>query len=116
MTRKLLITQGDPSWESQGDDPTIDVRKLLKRIPDDVVLSVSTRDLNLGDPDTCLCGWAVREALVATTGVDPKKFGTLDTDWQYPDHLCAKLFGGSLDDWNAVFEGVQDARLPVIEA
>jgi hypothetical protein len=42
----------------------------LRRIPDDVILSMATRDIDLADPYRCVCGWAVREMEARKVGLD----------------------------------------------
>ena|SRR6185503_3398691 len=81
----------------------------LRRIPDDVILSMATREFQMYDPPSCICGWAMREDLLAATGS------------QGGGHSgpvrCAARFGGTEQEWGAIFGGVTDTYgvLPRIE-
>lgn len=105
MRRKLEITR----W----DGGVTKLPALFNRIPDDVVLAVSARDLNLWDPYTCLCGWVVRESLAQAAGIDADQQSAHDIGINY---TAAERFGGSYRDWANVFNGVtQSDKVAIIE-
>lgn len=71
---------------------------LLRVIPDDVVLSLGTRNIKLDDPQDCFCGWTAKELRVLEQDVDAEelaldgqsilekltdKLGETWQDWQY---------------------------------
>lgn len=84
--------------------------RTLRRIPDDVVLAVATRDLDLNNPQQCLCGWAIREQLAAMNGVAAEEkiagVGGVIVDRLVPEQAAA-LFGGTSKEWTALYLGVQ---------
>jgi hypothetical protein len=83
--------------------------KTLKRIPDDVVLSVASRNLKLDDGNYCLVGTAVKEMLISMVGTAPKKFDTEVDSINVPE-LASLLFGGTKSEWEDVFTGVIDTH------
>lgn len=95
----------------------------LRRIPNEIVLSVGSRDMDMGDPMTCLCGWALREGLanMAKLADAERVSHYIPSVWpsSYPSNgvpdKCARLFAGDWLEWNAVFMGVTDERAPLIE-
>lgn len=94
--------------------------KTLRRIPDDVVLAVATRDLDLENPQRCLCGWVIREQLAAMNGVaaEKKKAGIPSSEWGDFDVVehAVELFGGTYKAWDDIFIGVvRDWHAPLIE-
>lgn len=88
----------------------------LRRIPDEIVLSVASREMEMSKYARCLCGATVREYLVAFNGcadwneADTKLFGT-DSDKE-----SAKLFGGTHDEWRDVYIGVLGQECPTMPA
>lgn len=95
--------------------------KTLRRLPDDVVLDLATRELELFSPSRCVCGWAVRLGLAQAAGVPAKD--ELDT-FEYHGMLpvcgtvasMVELYGGTIDEWADIFSGVTEEReMPVIE-
>ena len=93
----------------------------LERIPDDVLLSALTRDMELGHPSTCLCGWVLREQMAKVAGVDAADVNADKWDyylsgdrWTVPAK-CAAKFGGTYEEWAEIFHGVCDYRAPTIE-
>jgi hypothetical protein len=90
---------------------TADYLKTLRRIPDDVILSVATRDLELDHAQTCLCGWAVREAIARASGIaDADMVEVFGITWK-----CQDAFGGSSDEWADIFWGVVGGPASEIE-
>ena len=82
---------------------------LLRRIPDDVIRSMATREYDMDDAMRCVCGWAVRDDLLRAIG--------RDDEWLYnPVGRCVDAFGGSLDEWDDIYHGVLNPeRIPDIE-
>lgn len=98
--------------------------RLLQGVPDDILLSVASRDLDLDNPNACLCGWIVREAIGSLAAVDPDTFGlysrivdcevhtqtgkSLLVPWSLDRApvICAMLYGGAYRDWSALYFGV----------
>ena len=92
------------------------VLETLRRVPDRIILATMGRELDLGQGDTCLCGWCVREKLaeirnVGASTVDPY------ADWNAgnPRKQSQNLFGGTMQEWQNIYWGVMDARMPIIE-
>jgi hypothetical protein len=86
-----------------------DYLKTLRRVPDDVILDVAGRDIDLELPSTCVCGWVVRAALAQLRGttpeaVDMENIGAM-YDAEYRDTLTG-VYGGTVDEWNDVYYGV----------
>jgi hypothetical protein len=72
----------------------------LNRLSDEVVLDVSTRDLDMGEPQTCLCGWALQAVLSEIAGVQQPNSGY---------NVCNQLrdqAGGTYWEWETIFLGV----------
>lgn len=90
------------------------VLKTLQRIPDRIILAVATRDLELSDPYSCLCGWAIRESLAEMRGMAASD---VPYDSYGPTTMeCAEVFGGADREWTGIFSGVTRAEsLPTIE-
>ena len=38
-------------------------RNVFKSIPDEVILDMATRDFNMGESKSCVCGWAFRAGI-----------------------------------------------------
>lgn len=74
----------------------------LTRIPDDVLLTTVTAIEEMGDPDRCLVGTAVRQELLAIFGQEGPTYSTLTTI----PHCARDLFGGRLRDWLWIFSNV----------
>lgn len=84
--------------------------RTLRRIPDEVVLSVATREMDMGSYQSCLCGSAVREYLVAFN--DEQDFyhaSSIGPNYELTSEHSARLFGGTWQEWHAVFAGVDPA-------
>lgn len=93
-----------------------DYLKLFQRIPDDIVLSVATRDLALLEGTRCLCGWALRESIARASNVDA---GDVDLNcavgFRTISEGTARAFGGRHSDWSEVFYGVAGPESRTIE-
>lgn len=64
--------------------------KTLKKIPDDIVLSMATREFNMVNPCTCICGWALREAIMQN-GEEDDICGVIG---------AVSRFGGTYQEWS----------------
>lgn len=77
----------------------------LRRIPDDIVLSVASRDFEMGSGYSCLLGNTLREVLVACAAAPAfDKAG-----WCWPTVAHAELhdrFGGEYSEWKNIYYGV----------
>lgn len=73
----------------------------LRRLPDEVVLDMATREFTMSRADFCLCGWAMRAALSQANGKTPEEFD----DFGFPSDM-AERFGGTEDEWRAIYLGV----------
>lgn len=89
--------------------------KTLRRIPKDVRLSMATREFWMFVGWACVCGWAVRDAVLAATGeesVHPAIVGH-EGDWL---GATRKTFGGTRREWQRIYSGVcDDKTAPAIE-
>jgi hypothetical protein len=70
----------------------------LRRIPAPVRQSMAAREFDMNWSETCVCGWAIRDALEAATGRDSQGYGTPGD--------CVRLFGGTDDEWYRIYYGV----------
>lgn len=88
--------------------PVSQYLETLRRVPDDVILSVATREFDMPNPRTCLCAWLVREQLAQQhdTAADD------EVGWAIDEKV---LFGGTSSEWAEIYVGVLDRRLPAIE-
>ena len=82
----------------------------LRRLPDDVVLDMATREFDMVWGHLCLCGWAMRAALSRANGKAPDEFGAVDVG--SPVHGLVEKFGGTVAEWSAIYWGVT----PVMES
>lgn len=105
-----------------------DYLKLLRRVPDDIILSVATREIVPSMASSCLCGWVIREAIskmankdaetTAAVGLLASTFAPIDDEFHASwatieaDRL-ASLYGGRPADWDQIFYGIcgEDALL-----
>lgn len=71
----------------------------LRRIPPEVRQSMATREFAISDPWSCVCGWAIREDILAATGEDVEPTVT-------DEFACSRVFGGTSDEWRAIFLGI----------
>lgn len=79
----------------------------LRRIPPEVRQSMATREFDMISPWACVCGWAIRDAVLAATGEDTHR---------YNSERCAARFGGTYAEWEAIFCDVcYVTTLPAIE-
>lgn len=73
----------------------------LRRIPDDIVLSMASRDVNPNNGNTCICGWAIRESVARALNCDAEATSVLDI--LAIDRNLANAFGGTKDEWASLY-------------
>jgi hypothetical protein len=66
----------------------------LRRIPDDVILSMATRPINLNSAAECVCGWAAREIVARQQNIDAEDAAPFD-----PTGVLADTLGDDAADW-----------------
>jgi hypothetical protein len=80
----------------------------LRLVPDDIILSMATRDFNMESPLKCLCGWAVQEMILqlAFNNCDRKNLRHLQSE----SVLAAvrRIYGGTIWEWQGIFLGVMN--------
>ena len=78
----------------------------LRRIPADVRLSMATRELHVSSRSSCVCGWAIREAVARTTERDagdvPRDDPAVPVDFSSASTM-KKLYGGSYEEWDDIY-------------
>jgi len=103
--------------------------ELLKRVPDDVMLAVATRDLDVDMPPRCVCGWVLREAVARLVGKDAgqvrivtavkkalPEYKSSGVDDAFVPDACARLYGGEVDAWEGLFWNITGADHYAIES
>lgn len=73
----------------------------LRRIPDEVILDMATREFQMFSARSCVCGWALRGGLSLLNGKTPDEFDVNGN----PAAMAAR-FGGTDEEWRAIFIGV----------
>lgn len=98
-----------PFMEKHGDKI---LDKTFKRIPDDIILYIAGSELDLGDPKTCVCGWALNAAILAGTKrakAFKERFSLYpdinDPMSSGPDEMV-HVFGGEPWEWAIIYYGV----------
>lgn len=87
------------------------VLKTLRRVPDRIILAVMGRDLDLEFPNTCLCGWFIREKLAEMQNVGASEVFAFHETLNGPiPSRCVTLFGGDSHEWSDIFWGVVGKR------
>lgn len=79
--------------------------KTLRRIPADVRLSMATRAIDPDARQTCICGWAIREAIAAVRHGDAT-YTDRDSDPNVSPSSAAAmrdLYGGTYDEWDRLY-------------
>jgi hypothetical protein len=85
----------------------------LRKLPDDIVLDLATRELELNNPQRCVCGWAVRASLGKLQDRDPARVNMEDVD---EAEWLNQSYGFGDVTWHEIFDGVVEAlEAPVIE-
>ena len=98
------------SMQREPLDPEVErYLTTLRRIPVEVRQSMATREFDMGDPTTCVCGWAIQDSLTHAVG--------RAVIYRDVKQMCVEQFGGSYDEWDAIFGGVcyTHVHLPNIE-
>lgn len=97
--RRATIDQRDPTR--------------YRRVPDDIILSVASREFEMGDNASCVCGWIVREAVARLRNVAAEMVDLSDTimlpngeEFYLSKEGCHMIFGGSRLGWEEIFHGV----------
>ena len=81
----------------------------LRRIPDDVILSMATREYDMNSCIACVCGWALHEDSLRTVGA-------VTASAQPIIPQCVDRFGGAEQEWINIFGGAaRPYYLPNIE-
>jgi hypothetical protein len=101
--------------------------RTLRRIPEDIRLSMMTRGMFMHSWNSCLCGWAIREAIFSRVGDAPQERSiTVEAEDEWYDMGASeiahpvvaetkRLFGGRSNEWTAIFCGVVDKDAALIE-
>lgn len=101
--------------------PHLPYLETLRRVPDEIILSVATRNLVLGDGEQCLCGWFVREQVARMTNdradcTSAYNYGAEIGEPFSPVGRSTKMFGGTVSEWASIWNGVtQNEFAPHIE-
>jgi hypothetical protein len=75
----------------------------LRRVPDDIVLAVATRNVEPLFSDRCLCGWFVREQVEQMTGSSADE---MDLPYSATIPRCIESFGGTEAEWYRLFRDI----------
>lgn len=68
----------------------------LRRVPDDIILAVATRPIELRESQECVCGWMARETHARRMNVDAAERATRLS----VTSALADTYGGSeFDEW-----------------
>jgi hypothetical protein len=100
-------------------DGNVNLTALFAHLSDEIVLDISARDFEADTPEQCLCGWALRESLAQAAGIDADDVELRHDDGFISSDITVQLadrFGGTRDDWSAVYWGITSSGMPVIEA
>lgn len=71
----------------------------LRRIPDDVILAMASRDIEPSNAFKCVCGWAARELHSKLNGTDADN----NTGEIFVTEYLAEQLGGNWLDINGAF-------------
>lgn len=108
-----------------ADPRTAEFRKTLDSLPDEIALAIGLHvydDASLGQSESCICGWVVREAMARELNILPEHAGvdedgfpaSNEMEWSYEG--CVRRFGGGYVAWKEIFCGVtQPQTAPLIE-
>jgi hypothetical protein len=78
----------------------------LRRIPDDIILSIASREVVPIQCSQCICGWGAREALARVRGVDADDILRVDGFEFETWKTCHQVFGGEVNEWCDVFTDI----------
>lgn len=81
-----------------------DYFKTFRLMPDEVVLDLCTRSLVMGSEIKCVCGWALRAEIARVADRAPERI-RLNYGGYAPTE-CAERFGGTREEWMAIYYGV----------
>jgi hypothetical protein len=93
----------------------------LRRIPADVRLSMATREIEPGCFESCLCGWALRDAIFSQRGDAPPDEPLTDAEYRVnvtssaEVAKAAEMFGGTTNEWLDIYWDITDDGLPLVE-
>lgn len=94
---------------------TLDYLTTLRRIPDEIILSIATQDLEPDYGSRCICGWAIREVLAIAAGVDAEEVTLDSSDIPVVDR-CLAAFGGLSHEWGNLFWDIAASKTaPLVE-
>lgn len=88
--------------------------KTLRRIPEPIVLAMGSRLFEMTHPQSCICGWAVREALAFANGHTADELSVYQNN-RGVTRECAVQFGGGIMEWEGIFWGVTGKDHQAIE-
>lgn len=92
----------------------------LRRVPDDIVLSVATREMEMSSGETCLCGWFVKEQVGRLLNMDPEAvdpFADVPGIRAFsPNYKASEMFGGGWEEWSSLYNGAEWDTSAVEEA
>jgi hypothetical protein len=66
---------------------------------------MATREILPSSPSSCLCGWAMREALAFANGRTADDYTFLD-DFEDPREELPLRYGGTRNEWGAIYLGI----------
>lgn len=97
---------------------TATLSSTLDRIPDAIVRAVSKRDLDPWCAEECICGWAVREVAARKiwNRVLRRDAEDIVVDPYDVFPKTVDIFGGTEDEWQAVYTGIMSNRGAVMTA
>lgn len=111
-----VLEQRESEQREYSNPQTAAFRATLDRLPDEIALAIGLRLTDdraaLFDGTTCLCGWAIREAIARETGADA---GEVITDI-CTNRRCRERFGGSQTEWDDIYGGILRFTAQVEEA
>lgn len=84
--------------------------KTLRRVPDDIILSVATRRIVPISPEACICGWVLRESLARMANTDAAHVDPYANSNASVVSGCTEQFGGEWQDWDNIFCGIGTRR------
>jgi hypothetical protein len=71
--------------------------RTLRRIPDDIILSMATRPISVEEAFECVCAWAAQEIVADERNITPKKHMGISITGTLYDRC-----GGTPAEWNAI--------------
>lgn len=88
--------------------------KLLRRVPDAIILEVAGQTFAMSDFARCVCGHTLRATVRALTGRDAQirdevtldHAGNIKEARRLVTGPLSAIYGGTVDEWDALFYGV----------